>query len=452
MKMPSQQDHPPLYVLSDLHLAPRSEALSFHSHAALVGLLEYMRAQAQPVRLILNGDVFDFLQLPDYDTLSLPMAAPRMSAILDALDKEDAAHNIVQALRRFTQAGHILHCQPGNHDPELHWHSVQEVLQARLGASPPLPYNLACWSVQAYGHQVQGMHGHWQDPFNAISAETMGKAEADGDASVKLPPGSNMVLQVINPYRRARDAQGRKRFPFIDGMPTEMAVIFSLLYLDPKLAWKRIQTALGLGAQALLRRLALYLRPAHLLTEESQAIDENPVLKQLADDLFMRMTPTERIPQNTDMICQEIETYLQGAQAAPNTLAASDGWFGRLLLRALAHEISQAQAVQDAACQDALAVDSITTWGRHPSGPMIAITGHTHAPKQIQYVGGLYLNSGSWQDSYALPQDLTEEGVKQWLQDLQQAKLPALRRCPVLRVDEAGAGLLEWDGTGLRAW
>ena len=195
-----------LYVLRDLHLAPPGEQCVFAAHAPLVALLEHIAASPSPQWLVLNGDVFDFLQIPGYEELSLPLAPQRMAGLLDALAAEPPERNVVQALQRLTAAGHTLCCLPGNHDAELNLSSVQDVLAQRLGSQNLLAAAAGQWAVQVAGFRVVGRHGHHGDPFNAISGALLQQAQADGDAEVAMPPGSRLVCEVINPFRRARAA------------------------------------------------------------------------------------------------------------------------------------------------------------------------------------------------------------------------------------------------------
>ena len=89
--MPTEVAASRLWVLSDLHLAPPGDQCVFQSHGALTGLLEHltvMPVTKPPQWLVLNGDVFDYLQIPGYDELSLPLAVQRTGQILDALDAD----------------------------------------------------------------------------------------------------------------------------------------------------------------------------------------------------------------------------------------------------------------------------------------------------------------------------------------------------------------------------
>ena len=67
--MPVDAQADGLYVLSDLHLAPPGEQCVFAAHAPLVALLDRIATSPSPSPqwLVLNGDVFDFLQIPGYE-------------------------------------------------------------------------------------------------------------------------------------------------------------------------------------------------------------------------------------------------------------------------------------------------------------------------------------------------------------------------------------------------
>jgi UDP-2,3-diacylglucosamine pyrophosphatase LpxH len=137
--MPAESQAQGLYVLSDLHLAPAGEQCVFAAHEPLAALLDQITASASPQWVVLNGDVFDFLQIPGYGQLSLPLAPQRLADILDALDAEPPERNVVRALQRLTAAGHTLCCLPGNHDAEQNLATVQDVSARRLGSSQVLP-------------------------------------------------------------------------------------------------------------------------------------------------------------------------------------------------------------------------------------------------------------------------------------------------------------------------
>lgn len=440
-----------LTVLSDLHLAPAGEHCVFQAHDALVALIEHLSAAPAaelPQWLVLNGDVFDFLQIPGYDALSLPLAPQRMAALLDDLDSEPPQRNIVQALARFTRAGHVLSCLPGNHDPELNLVSVQQVLGARVGSSTALPPSAGQWCLEVAGRTVVGLHGHHADAFNAISSERMRQAQADGDATVPLPPGSRLVCEVINPFRRAKGPDGTRRFPFIDRLPSDQAVVLAIMLLDPCLAGKRMSTALGIGAAALIRRALMasgIVQPTLSAGPAARAAStELAWVDEWTADLADAVSGTD--------LDHELDAYFAGHGAGhlrPSSLARGAGAVQRLLWRGLAGALMTARAGFASAHPDRLAERMLST--AQPG--TVTITGHTHAPKALRTDhGAVYLNTGTWLDQIVPPGTINAATLPEWLAQLQRDELPTWNGRPVGVVDGDGARLMHWNGSALVEW
>lgn len=472
-----------LHVLSDLHLAPADGPCVFRAHEALVALIDRVAGDDMPQCLVLNGDVFDFLQIPGYDTLSLPLAARRMHAILDALDRDAPKRNVVEALRRFTARGHRLYCLAGNHDPELQLHAVQQTLQQRLGSRPAAEIvdDEDCWRLEIAGLRVLGVHGHAGDAFNAISGARLRRAECAGDAVVPLPPGSALVCKVINPYRRAHD-RGRPRFPFIDLLPSDMAVLWALLLLDPVLATRRVQDTLGVTLAALVRGAMLRIGGGATMLNAHRGIRED------AEDGDMKNTPERRwqmivadaiaseIPRDhtgfvserdqrellatldalarearapeNDVLERYAETALPEAVRVP-MLGLGDIWRSALL-RLLARSLASGRDAFRPAQADALAEDSIATWDGQAD---VLLTGHTHAAKQIRTPrGNIYLNTGTWLDLTPIPDFEDSAAVADWLDALAGDNVRRWQGCPVAQVDADGARLMHWAGTDFEPW
>lgn len=441
-------------VLSDLHLAPESDLLSFHAHKQLVTLIDCISVKAKKMCLIFNGDVFDFLQLPDYNDISLPLAPFRMNLILDSLDSEPVERNIVQALKRFTGKGHALFFIPGNHDPELALCRVQDVLKGRLGASTLIQDEHGNWILPVGCINVTGTHGHRFDPFNEISTKQMQIAEERGDDTVSMPPGSRLVRDVINPYRRALNSDGKKRFPFVDALPSELAVVYALLYLDPNLASKRFVKALGTGLFALRRALAIALNPPRLLNAaQSKKTNEEMLLEAFSQNLVLSMTDAELA--NSDMALHEINDFLLNGVCKNSEgrkfLNGNSHWGQRLILRAFAREIASTRSISSYKTPDSLA-EHLMCDRNSCTRSFVTVTGHTHVAKSIKSSYGFYINTGTWQDSIQIPDVLSEASVADWLDKLQKDEIIRLFRCPVAIVEKGGAHLMHWDGSDFQPW
>lgn len=446
--------------MSDLHLAPPGDQCVFQAHEALTGLVQHLSAMPVtelPQWLVLNGDVFDYLQIPGYEALSLPLAVQRTGQILDALDVEPLERNVVQALRRFTAYGHQLSCMPGNHDAELNLAPVQQMLSNRLGSTTALPPWAGEWRLAVAGRQVVGRHGHHGDAFNAISGAQMQRAQADGDAQVSLPPGSRLVLQVINPFRRAKAADGKRRFPFIDSLPSEQAVLLAVMLLDPRLAAKRLPDALGIGAAALLRKalMASGLRGQQLsgtATAQPQTTEAPTWLGTLGG--LLGDAASHLGPAATSAIEHEVDAYFAGA--APTMIGEGPGLLAQtssvrgVLLEALSRSLKESRAAFCSSEVDDLAKDAMANWGRG----QLAFAGHTHAARRLRTKQGAgdYINTGTWIDQVVPPAGLSAATVSEWLDRLSRGEVSPWNGHPVAIVDESGSRLLSWDGKGLQDW
>lgn len=459
--MNSEQTASRLVVLSDLHLAPSGEHCVFNAHQALVALIEQLTdvpPDVAPQWLVLNGDVFDFLQIPGYDALSLLLAPQRMTALLDDLDAEPPHRNVVRALARFTQAGHVLCCLPGNHDPELNLVSVQQVLAARVGSSTALPPSAGQWRLDVAGRPVVGLHGHHDDAFNAISSERMRKAQADGDETVPMLPGSRLVCQVINPFRRAKMPDGARRFPFIDRLPSDQAVVLAIMLLDPRLAGKRMAAALGIGAAALVRKalMASGIAPpalSHGPLAPRVAIEELVWVDELSAHLAGAAANACGADPNSTAFEHELDAYFAGhgahAERSRGSLAGGSNAVHGMLWRALARALTAAREGLVSTNADRLANRMMNA--AEPGTVMV--TGHTHAAKTLHAANGVaYLNTGTWLDQVLLPKAIDEADLPNWLAKLQRDELPIRSGHPVGVVDGEGARLMCWSGSAFVEW
>jgi UDP-2,3-diacylglucosamine pyrophosphatase LpxH len=183
-----------LVVLSDLHLGRGKNPATKRWHRLeaflydedFLGFCRWVCREQQgrgvPLRLVLNGDVFDFLRIepdgagpargvPAFGPLLTPALAARMAR--DVLEGHRA---FADGLAEVLAAGHEVVLVPGNHDLELQWEPVQEAvrhaLAARLealGAPPGAVAGLSFvpWFLHEPG-RIWIEHGCQYDPENAF--------------------------------------------------------------------------------------------------------------------------------------------------------------------------------------------------------------------------------------------------------------------------------------------
>ncbi len=233
-----------LVVVSDLHLGfglqatgtySRHEEFFYdHEFASFTGyLLGRARERGRPLKLVLNGDVMDFLairELPDREEIQARGFGIRRSEVKFGLGSSEAkaawktrmvlrGHDVFfRALARVLADGHDVVWVRGNHDLELHWEAVRAELEIWFrDALPPeggqarrgrLEFHQ--WFYHEPG-RIFIEHGNQYDPTNALEAPLVPLLpEGAYDSRERLldyPVGSLFArfvyapIRSIDPYR-----------------------------------------------------------------------------------------------------------------------------------------------------------------------------------------------------------------------------------------------------------
>lgn len=192
-----------LIILSDLHLAsgidPHTQKLTrqedFFSDSAFAHFVDHLLHRAadehRTWRLLLLGDVFDFLHVPD------PSSAEHNHSLaesaLEKLDRIAAGHPVFfEALGRFSAAGFPLGVMPGNHDIELLFPLVQQrlvELVARFTSQAALPIHFYPWIYYIPG-LLYAEHGQQHHDLNTFPM-LLKLAQHESCTTKDLPIGSH---------------------------------------------------------------------------------------------------------------------------------------------------------------------------------------------------------------------------------------------------------------------
>ncbi|HYS11602.1 MAG TPA: metallophosphoesterase [Myxococcales bacterium] len=211
-----------LLAISDLHLgcdlrpgnkldkprptdAPLAQFLSYHATH---------RDEGKPWRLILNGDIVDFVAITLVPTAPAPFEisaeeralglAPTESKCVWKLRRTAERHPAVfDALARFVHRGNSVHIIRGNHDSEWRWPAVQQefrrILAERSGAPRRKVDRLVefhDWFYLEPGF-FYAEHGHAHDHYSVQS--DFFSAHTD-DAEIQLPLSSKVLRYFVNRY------------------------------------------------------------------------------------------------------------------------------------------------------------------------------------------------------------------------------------------------------------
>jgi UDP-2,3-diacylglucosamine pyrophosphatase LpxH len=224
-----------LFVISDLHLggepatetAPDLEMCTPHARERVDHFIRYAAAQRleqQDVRLVINGDIVDFLA----EEGARPFLGDDIRAREVLQRIMGRTQKVWTALRDFVASGAALTLLLGNHDIELSLPGPRHLLLDRLG-----PGRVEfIYDNQAFvDGPVLIEHGNRYDTWNMVPHNQLRHVRAKlsrGEKPRRYPnvPGSDLVCKVVNRLKT--------KYRFVDLLkPETEAVLPALPSLDP---------------------------------------------------------------------------------------------------------------------------------------------------------------------------------------------------------------------------
>ena len=207
------------------------------------------QSEGRQWRLVLLGDVVDFLQVMDRETLGDTRLAPDTSpaTTLMRLERIAVGHrDFFAALGRFVAAGFALDIVPGNHDIEFMRPAVQERFKRLVADACGVPavsdgINFYPWIYYVPG-VVYAEHGHQYDANNSFATLVQPFRPGTPDLT-ELPLGSYFVVYLFNRIERID--------PFADNIKPATRYLFWALRTHPV----RALTTLSVHASFFVRVL-----------------------------------------------------------------------------------------------------------------------------------------------------------------------------------------------------
>ncbi|HEX2228999.1 MAG TPA: metallophosphoesterase [Candidatus Binatia bacterium] len=236
-----------LFVVSDLHLGGSPEAggrpgfqmCSAAGRARLAEFIDYIadqRTSNHDIRLVLAGDIVDFLAEEEFETFTGDenLARKKLERIMERTGE------VWHALANLVTSGVKLTLLLGNHDIELSLSAPRNLLLDRLGSG-----NVEfIYDNQAFTDgPVIIEHGNRYDSWNVIDHDALREVRSalsrrETPPKFDCPAGSLMVVNIMNRIK--------SRFPFVDLLKPEDAALLPLLaVLDPS-SLKEATKAIGL--------------------------------------------------------------------------------------------------------------------------------------------------------------------------------------------------------------
>jgi UDP-2,3-diacylglucosamine pyrophosphatase LpxH len=426
-----------VFVISDLHLGgrPHSEAKegsigsqicsSYGELTAFIDSIATQIVEYEPIELVVNGDIVDFLMEDDYDSnVDAPPWLPDENKIIEKLDiiiqrtREGKQRGPFDAMSDLLGNGGHLTFILGNHDIELSLPKVRNHLEVNVFGKYENGRFKFIYDGEAY---VKGdlliEHGNRYDSWNIIDhsalrqersmlSRGLGAHMLERDTGYfSPPPGSVLVSKVINKVKQ--------HYRFVDLLkPEDKAVIPILFVLHPNL--KHIMKFILQG---------FYQADNDFLT---------PTIPNNNGQLS-----TEGRPQNFDLseslkiaLGDESNDFFSVPSDTGSQLGASDIWER---VKTLSNNIDiwiddQFNVFKDAS-QNQLLYTALKCWRNKLSidqnreepqyesaakelannlNLRCVVFGHTHLPKEIEVIKDknekfIYLNTGTWADIMEFP-------------------------------------------------
>ncbi len=467
-RMPIEQHEHDIIIVSDLHLANGysqrqgrfDQREDFFYDAAFRRFLHYLIEQGQqrqrPQRLILLGDLFEFLQTDNrpFDRNGLPDPSEPVyhdSEVQDFLHKRKPFNGLstspaasiwrleriarghpewFKALGEFLQAdqGHRIDITLGNHDIEMIWPEAQQrlvdiICAAVDDASVGARIHFYPWFIYEPG-LFYAEHGHQYDSLNSFatqmrptlppqrSADGSIDWNAPGPQLIELPLGSFFVRYVFNALE-SRDS-------FADNIrPRSRYVVWTLrnrpvhalvtLFYQVRLLTRVLRKTSPLSEREHRQRREHYQQT--LVRPYSQQTGLSPEQLVAIDNLAAIPSMNSRLKQAQQVLVEPLLPLLtlfaplalvyQALRRVRSTVRALAAFcLGVVALLYRERNIFRPPAEPDNVLRDtARAIDTILRQGGG-AGARFYVFGHTHHAEVFPLNDGdaepRYINSGTW--------------------------------------------------------
>lgn len=437
-----------LIIISDLHVGINDDfdifaAPNSDKHAVFTRFLTYARQQPNPIELVINGDFIDFLQLRPWNDLSRDTAQKKIKEIVLK------SPSVFKDLGTFlSEPRHRLRILPGNHDVELAYPEVGQILRdAILQSAPDAKDRLDLFGPpdsmkQTYRPTINGVmiqieHGNEGDPFNSLVYQTLFNDAETGSKNFSYPPGTTLVYDIMNNFKET--------LRFVDLLKPEMPSVILILmamkpYMSllglPGIALKLVETA-GNSIVTMIKRKIVGLPMGPKPAEGMPASDADHLETFLARTFLEEESPSDF----------EMEVFLSAEEVPGSTDPTMGPKLTRVrfwLLSWALQVLARFQAVRQGA--EFLNVDhpgDAAAKGaekRFTDQVKVVVFGHTHEVLKTEFTKGLYVNSGAWADMIALPQD-GREAILQWLDDVAANRFKRTAYPTYVKIEPASKGV-----------
>jgi len=382
------------FIVSDLHIGAGHTNKGgnlledFRASRTFVDFLHAIWHESErdrrEVELIINGDFFEFLQVPavdDYDpTISYPKEAyldSSQEASIKRLNIIAKGHSrIFDALSDFIHveaAQRSITIIKGNHDVHLYWPGVKSRLREILGASGTRGSLLRFADEFISREKIYVEHSHQRAEKMNGYYDSFDPRSPDDPDQLYYPAGSRFVIDFFNKVEPG--------WWFVDHIKPIPTLIWYALKWDFDFACQAlvslIRYAPALALEGAVPEGGIASGPNSTLEDLEDEVKHREISQRYTDDSAFRLHFHQQVQQFFDSINLD-EPLLTNIVDDPLEMGHAYQNQQHALLRHAAQKISEQE------------------------GAKIILFGHTHYPIQEKLsTGSTYINTGSWVEDFS---------------------------------------------------
>lgn len=418
------------FILSDLHLGvgvnnPNNSNLT--TAQALVNFLEAIHAESdskqQAIELFLNGNFFDFLQVPAVDEYqpqqNYPLEAYTDSSEVACLKRLEIIATHYPKV--FTALSDFMHPEfpkrritiiKGDHDVHLFWPGIKNRLRYMLKASGERASLLLFAGEFINRENVYIEHGHQRAEKVNRYPDFIDPRRQDDPQQLYYPPSSQLLINLLH------DVDLKPWF--IGSVKPATSLIWYALSWDFNLAIRMLANFRNYLAPDLADEFWYELENGNARYQISQRYTHEPKFRQQLHYRLLHYLNLTMPPETTEAT----KNILNLLPSNPLTVGQAEQQQQHNLLRDAATEIIAQNRAK------------------------VVIFGHTHHPSQETITPGhVYINTGGWTKDFS---HADPETIQAWLLG-DPIEENSTNRFPYVRIDFDGddnpiiAQLLYWS-------
>jgi UDP-2,3-diacylglucosamine pyrophosphatase LpxH len=378
-------------IVSDLHIgagfAPDNPLEDFITDVEFAEFLSRIvtesDAKKMDVELIVNGDMFEFLQVPaedDFDPRAIYPPelyhASSEGASVEKMVLIVRGHlTFFAALRNFINVGdprRSITIVKGNHDVALYWSGVQDVVRRVIDATGDRQELLIFEAQRVSREGVYVEHGNqYVEKVNRFD-DFEEPLDPKHPGELETPAGSIFVMDFVTSVEREKW--------WVDSVKPITALI-----------WYGFAIDFAFAAQALVE----FLKVAPVLIVGSFADEEGDGVGARMDELRRQLEDQAQVAALAERYAAS-ETFCHEFNAQVARILRTVDAPPEVMLSAAVGGTDALDRGRDAAALADIALRQVAQAKINEEHAQVVVFGHTHRPLCEQLDGGVYLNSGMW--------------------------------------------------------